>query len=94
VKIQNAAAVAALLEAGADPNFANKKGVTAISAAAHKGNTEIMGSLIDAGSNVNACNSSGSTALIQVLLLDASHRLLSNIVGAPRADYQLRFSNM
>lgn len=67
VKIQNGAAVAALLEAGADPNFANKKGVTPISAAAHKGNTEIMGSLIDAGSNVNACNSSGSTALIQVI---------------------------
>jgi ankyrin repeat protein len=66
VKIQNGAAVAALLEAGADPNFANKKGVTPISAAAHKGNTEIMSSLIDAGSNVNACNSSGSTALIQV----------------------------
>lgn len=66
VKVQNSAAVAALLEAGADPNFANKKGVTPISAAAHKGNTEIMRSLIDAGSNVNACNSSGSTALIQV----------------------------
>jgi ankyrin repeat protein len=54
------------LEAGADPNFANKKGVTPISAAAHKGNIEIMQSLINTGSNVNALNSSGSTALIQV----------------------------
>jgi uncharacterized protein len=80
--VQNSAAVAALLEAGADPNFANKKGVTPISAAAHKGNTEIMRSLIDAGSNVNACNSSGSTALIQVryrihadIFLDMRRRL-------------------
>jgi ankyrin repeat protein len=65
-KLQNGPAVAALLEVGADPNFANKKGVTPISAAAHKGNIEIMQSLIMTGSNVNALNSSGSTALIQV----------------------------
>lgn len=67
VKLQNGPAVYALLEAGADPNFANKKGVTPISAAAHKGNTDIMRFLINAGSNVNALNNSGSTALIQVI---------------------------
>ena len=64
--MQNIEAVASLLRAGVDPNVSNKKGVTAISAAAHKGNTDIIQKLITAGSSVNALNSSGSTALIQV----------------------------
>lgn len=66
MKNQNVGAVATLLEAGADANVANKRGVMPISAAAHKGNTIVMRSLITAGANVNALNSSGSTALIQV----------------------------
>ena len=44
----------------------SKKGVTPISAAAHKGNIHVMQLLIDAGSAVNSLNTSGSTALIQV----------------------------
>ncbi len=40
--------------------------VTPISAAAHKGNIQIMKLLIDHGASVNALNTSGSTALIQV----------------------------
>jgi ankyrin repeat protein len=55
-----------LIKAGADPNILSKKGVSPISAAAHKGNLSIMQVLIDSGANVNAVNSSGSTALIQV----------------------------
>jgi ankyrin repeat protein len=51
---------------GADPNLPSKKGVTPISAAAHKGNVALMQPLIDAGAVVNTLNSSGSTALIQV----------------------------
>lgn len=62
----NVPAVSGLLDAGTDPNSSNKRGVTPISAAAHKGNTEIMRSLISAGASVNAVNTTGSTALIQV----------------------------
>lgn len=58
----------ALLNIHADPNAQNKRGVTPISAAAHKGNVAIMKLLIDAGAQVNNLNSSGSTALIQVFI--------------------------
>lgn len=53
---------------GADPNLPSKKGVTPISAAAHKGNVQLMQLLIEAGATVNSANASGSTALIQVTL--------------------------
>ena len=65
VKIQNVDAVASLVRAGANPNTTNRKGITPISAAAHKGNVAVMKILIDGGAVVNALNSSGSTALIQ-----------------------------
>eukprot|EP01038_Epipyxis_sp_PR26KG_P014990 gene14990-20164_t len=65
VKTQNITAVEVLIQCGAFPDAPNKKGVTPISAAAHKGNTAIMQLLIDAGASVNAINQSGSTALIQ-----------------------------
>lgn len=68
IRQQNTRAVVGLLLAGADPNLHNRKGVTPISVAAHKGNIEIMVALIEAGANVNALNNSGSTALIQVRL--------------------------
>lgn len=53
---------------GVDPNIPSKKGVTPISAAAHKGNIQLMQLLIEAGATVNSANASGSTALIQVTL--------------------------
>jgi hypothetical protein len=59
--------VAALLEAGCNPNLHNKKGVMPISAAAHKGDIHIMELLISKGALVDALNVSGSTALIQVV---------------------------
>mmetsp|Transcript_1189 Transcript_1189/g.1931 ORF Transcript_1189/g.1931 Transcript_1189/m.1931 type:complete len:639 (+) Transcript_1189:157-2073(+) len=81
VKVINTQAVRALLNAGCDPNAANKKGVTPISAAAHKGDTGIMELLIRRGAQVNAVNSSGSTALIQASHfghLEAVHLLLNS----------------
>ena len=66
VKIQATDAVLALVNTGADVNLPNRKGITPISAAAHKGNIPIMQILIKAGAHVNALNTSGSTALIQV----------------------------
>lgn len=65
IRNQLVAAFEALIKAGADPNMPSKKGVTPISAAAHKGNIHVMQLLIDAGSAVNSLNTSGSTALIQ-----------------------------
>ena len=77
VKNQNIGAVAALVKAGADANQFNRKGVTPISAAAHKGNIDIMQLLIEGGAQVNALNNSGSTALIQVISLQLLFFILS-----------------
>jgi ankyrin repeat protein len=65
VKLQNEAAIDVLLRCNIDPNQYNRRGVTPISAAAHKGFVPIMRLLIKAGAFVNAVNQSGSTALIQ-----------------------------
>lgn len=65
VRNVNVDAVSEILKYGVDPNAANKKGITPISAAAHKGNLSILAALICAGAEVNALNTSGSTALIQ-----------------------------
>lgn len=66
IKIQNEGAVDVMMRCKIDPNACNSRGVTPISAAAHKGYVPIMRLLIDAGAFVNAVNQSGSTALIQV----------------------------
>lgn len=66
IKVQNVEAVEVLLLCGADPDQPNKKNITPISVAAHKGNVAIIQMLIDKHVLVNACNGSGSTALIQV----------------------------
>jgi ankyrin repeat protein len=89
IKLQNAGAVDILLKAGADPNQLSRKGVTPISAAAHKGNTVIMQVLINSGATVNAINSSGSTALIQAAHfghLSAVKLLLQNNANADFAN--------
>jgi len=71
IKTQNFNAVQVLLKCGADANLPNRKGISPISVAAHKGNIAILQVLIDKGAMVNAVNISGSTALIQVLLYRA-----------------------
>ena len=86
---QNVDVVAALMNAGAKPNFMNRKGITPISAAAHKGNTDVMQILIDGGADVNMLNSSGSTALIQASHfghVDAVNLLLKNKATADFAN--------
>ena len=66
IKIQNEKAVAALIKIHADVNQPNKRGITPISAASHKGSLAILEMLIRAGAQVNSVNATGSTALIQV----------------------------
>ena len=53
-----------LIEAGADTNFANNNGDTALLKAAVKGSTECLQILIHAGANVNTSNHKGETALM------------------------------
>jgi hypothetical protein len=69
IKAQNIMAVFSLVQANADINLINKRGVFPLTVAAHKGTVAIMQLLIDAGAEVNAINTSGSTALIQVGVL-------------------------
>lgn len=76
-----------LLKAGADPNLLSRKGVTPISAAAHKGNITIMQILITAGASVNAMNSSGSTALIQASHFGHLSAVKLLIQNAANADF-------
>lgn len=69
IKLLNIPAVEVLLKCGADPNLPNRKEITPISVAAHKGNVHIMSLLIEKGALVNSVNGSGSTALIQVVIV-------------------------
>jgi ankyrin repeat protein len=73
IRTLNVGAVNAVLSAGVDPNLVNRKGLNPLSAAAQKGNIEIIKSLILAGAEVNGANVSGSTALIQVVLYIVHH---------------------
>ncbi|CAK4678228.1 hypothetical protein LEN26_013868 [Aphanomyces euteiches] len=70
-----------LLERGADANYANEKGTTALMRAAQEGQAEVATALLKFGADVNAFNSEGMTALmfasqrghsgLVVMLLDA-----------------------
>ena len=53
-----------LLEAGADPNFQDKCGSTALIWASKTGNIEIVRVLFEAGADLNLQNRWGNTALI------------------------------
>lgn len=53
-----------LLDRGAKPDLANKKGDTALILAAYRGYVDISKLLLDKGANVNAKNSEGRTALM------------------------------
>ncbi len=57
-------AVAALLEAGADPNATDNGGNTALMGAAFKGYTEVANVLISKGADLDAQHGNGGTALM------------------------------
>jgi len=58
------ATVRRLLDAGTDPNAANRHGSTALMAAAAAGYADIVGALIEKKAEVNARSQNGATALI------------------------------
>ena len=60
----DAAAVQALLKAGADPNVREETDATALMYAAIYSSPTTMRLLLDRGADVNAANSNGSTALM------------------------------
>jgi ankyrin repeat protein len=65
-KAEHEEAVAALLAVpDTQVNWQSSKGITAISAAAHKGRIGIVQQLIDARADVNIESNNGSTPLIQ-----------------------------
>ncbi|MDR3394955.1 MAG: ankyrin repeat domain-containing protein [Parasulfuritortus sp.] len=57
--------VSQLLAAGANPDWANEDGATALMAAAHNGHLDAVQTLLDAGANANAADSNGWTALFK-----------------------------
>jgi ankyrin repeat protein len=68
-----------LSEPGVEVDFRNGMGFTALSGAAFKGETEIMGQLVEAGADVNAEGAGGKTGLMFAVLtgrFDATKLLL------------------
>jgi ankyrin repeat protein len=61
----DAGTVHELLAAGADPNWTDEAGATALMAAAQQGRLEAVQALIDAGAEVDATDASGWTALFK-----------------------------
>lgn len=53
-----------LLDAGADPNLANRYGMTPLIQASFNGNSEIISMLLDAGANTNTRTPEGGDALL------------------------------
>jgi ankyrin repeat protein len=60
----DAAVVSLLLEQGAQPDLANRYGLTPLSAAALNGNADIVGRLLAAGANPNKAAEGGDTPLM------------------------------
>lgn len=62
--------VRALLRAGADPNLANREGVTPLMVAAYKGDWPSMDALLEAGSRLEDRDARGFSALMHALAFD------------------------
>jgi uncharacterized protein len=62
----DAAAVAALIKAGANVNEANQFGATPVGEAARRGDAATLKLLLDAGADAESANSDGETALMNV----------------------------
>ncbi len=58
------AAIALLLERGADPNLPGRKGVRPLAAAAYNGSTESVEALLKFGADPNALDDDGSGAIV------------------------------
>lgn len=63
VERRDLAAVAQLLDTGADPNLPQPDGATALHWATHNDDTELVGRLLEAGASVDAVNAYGVTPL-------------------------------
>lgn len=64
-QVGDSARIRELLDADADPNWADENGVTPLMAAAHVGHLETVQTLIAAGADVNARDASDFTALFK-----------------------------
>lgn len=60
---ENLDLIVALLRAGADPNLANKSGVTPLMIAAREASTEVVQAILNGGGDPNLRNREGKTAL-------------------------------
>lgn len=78
-----------LSEQGANPNIADKNGITPLQIATSLGYVEGVEALLKAGANVNVANSTGETPLIAAVLrrdVEMTRLLLANGGNADRSD--------
>jgi ankyrin repeat protein len=78
-----------LADKGANPNFADRNGVTPLQIASNLGHVEGVEALLKAGANVDAASSTGETPLVSAVLrrdIAMTRLLLSNGANPDRAD--------
>lgn len=77
-KLGNLPKVKRLLDAGAEVNFKNKDGITALMVASARGHTEIVQALLAKGAEVNTQDKDGVTALMYANTVD--HREVKELL--------------
>lgn len=78
-----------LADKGANPNIADKNGVTPLQIATNLGHVEGVEALLKAGANIDVANSTGETPLISAVLrrdVALTRLLLANGANADRSD--------